>query len=58
MKGLGDQRESIAASQSRIEDTDYAKALSDQVANDILSQASIALRGQENRSAESILGLL
>ncbi|MCK8133047.1 MULTISPECIES: flagellin [Pseudoalteromonas] len=48
----------MAASQSRIEDTDYAKALSDQVANDILSQASIALRGQENRSAESILGLL
>ncbi|MDI4669583.1 flagellin [Pseudoalteromonas shioyasakiensis] len=58
IKGLGNQRENIAASQSRIEDTDYAKAVSDQVANDILSQASIALRGQANRSAESILGLL
>jgi flagellin len=58
IKGLGNQRENIAASQSRIEDTDYAKAVSDQVANDILSQASVALRGQANRSAESILGLL
>ncbi|QLJ09118.1 flagellin [Pseudoalteromonas sp. JSTW] len=58
IKGLGNQRENIAASQSRIEDTDYAKAVSDQIANDILSQASVALRGQANRSAESILGLL
>jgi len=58
IKGLGNQRENIAASQSRIEDTDYAKSVSDQVANDILSQASVALRGQANRSAESILGLL
>lgn len=58
IKGLGTQQENIAASQSRIEDTDYAQAISQQASNDILSQASIALRGQANQSAESILGLL
>ncbi|MCQ8877363.1 flagellin [Pseudoalteromonas shioyasakiensis] len=58
IKGLGTQQENIAASQSRIEDTDYAQAISQQISNDILSQASIALRGQANQSAESILGLL
>ncbi|MDN3378200.1 MULTISPECIES: flagellin [unclassified Pseudoalteromonas] len=58
IKGLGTQQENIAASQSRIQDTDYAQAISQQISNDILSQASIALRGQANQSAESILGLL
>ena len=58
IKGLGNQQENIAASQSRIQDTDYAQAISQQVSNDILSQASIALRSQANQSAESILGLL
>lgn len=58
IKGLGQQRENSAASQSRIQDADYAKAISQQVSNDITAQASIALRGQANQSAESILGLL
>ncbi|NMM40176.1 flagellin [Pseudoalteromonas arctica] len=58
IKGLGTQQENIAASQSRIQDTDYAQAVSQQVSNDILAQASVALRGQANQSAESILGLL
>ena len=58
IKGLGTQQVNIAASQSRIQDTDYAQAVSQQVSNDILAQASIALRGQANQSAESILGLL
>lgn len=58
IKGLGTQQENIAASQSRIQDTDYAQAISQQASNDILSQASMALRGQANQSAESILGLL
>jgi flagellin len=52
------QRENIAASQSRIQDTDYAKVISEQTANDILSQASIALRGQANQSASAVLNLL
>ncbi|KPH63916.1 MULTISPECIES: flagellin [Pseudoalteromonas] len=58
IRGLGEQNENIAASKSRIQDTDYAQAISQQVSNDILAQASIALRGQANQSAESILGLL
>jgi flagellin len=58
IKGLSTQQDNIAASQSRIQDTDYAQAISQQVSNDILAQASIALRGQANQSAESILGLL
>lgn len=58
IKGLGSQQDNIAASQSRIQDTDYAQVISQQASNDILAQASIALRGQANQSAESILGLL
>ena len=58
IKGLGTQQENIAASQSRIQDTDYALAISQQLANDLLAQSSVALRGQANQSAESILGLL
>lgn len=58
IKGLGTQQTNIAASQSRIQDTDYAQAISQQASNDILAQASIALRGQANQSAESILSLL
>jgi len=58
IKGSGTQQENIAASKSRIQDTDYAQAISQQVSNDILTNASIALRGQANQSAESILSLL
>ncbi|CAH9054303.1 Flagellin [Pseudoalteromonas holothuriae] len=58
IKSLGTQAENIAASQSRIEDTDYAKVISEQTANNILSQASIAVRGQANQSASAVLGLL
>lgn len=58
IRGLGMQAENIAASQSRIEDADYAKAITEKTANDILSQASIALRGQANQNAANVLGLL
>ncbi|MFY8272907.1 flagellin [Pseudoalteromonas sp. SSDWG2] len=58
IRSLSQQNENIAASQSRIQDADYARAVSERTANDILSQASIALRGQANQSAASILGLL
>lgn len=58
IRSLGTQQSNIAESQSRIQDTDYAQAASQQIANDILSQASIALRGQANQSASSVLGLL
>ena len=58
IRSLGTQQSNIAESQSRIQDTDYALAASQQIANDILSQASIAVRGQANQSASSVLGLL
>ena len=58
IRSLGTQQSNIAESQSRIQDTDYAQVASQQIANDILSQASIALRGQANQSASSVLGLL
>ena len=48
----------IAASQSRIQDTDFAQAISQKTASDILSQASVALAGQANQSASQVLGLL
>ncbi len=58
IRGLGTQRENIAASQSRIQDADYAREVSQQTANDILAKASIAIRGQANQNAASVLGLL
>lgn len=48
----------IAASQSRIQDTDFAQAISQRTASDILSQASVALAGQANQNASQVLGLL
>ncbi|WP_022944848.1 flagellin [Pseudoalteromonas ruthenica] len=58
IRSLSEQNENVAASQSRIADTDYAKAVSERTSNDILNQASIALRGQANQNAAAILGLL
>lgn len=58
IRGLTNNAINVAASQSRIQDTDYAQAISKQTANDILTQASIALRGQANQNASQVLGLL
>ncbi|MCF2859377.1 flagellin [Pseudoalteromonas sp. SMS1] len=58
IRGLGNQSDRIAESQSRIADTDFAQVAAQRSANDILSQASIALRGQANQSASSVLNLL
>ncbi|GAA79469.1 flagellin [Pseudoalteromonas sp. BSi20495] len=58
IRGLDEKNENISASKNRIQDTDYAKAISQQISNDFLTQASIALRGQANQSAEAILVLL
>jgi flagellin len=58
IRSLGNQEINVAQSQSRIQDADYAQVVSQQVANDILSQASVAIRGQANQSASSVLGLL
>ena len=58
IRGQTNNAINVAASQSRIEDTDYAQTVSEQTANNILSQASIALRGQANQNASQVLGLL
>lgn len=58
IRSLSQQNENIAASQSRIQDADYARVVSERTSNDILNQASIALRGQANQNAAAILGLL
>lgn len=58
IRGLTNNAVNVAASQSRIQDADFASILSQKMANDILSQASIALRGQANQSADQVLGLL
>lgn len=58
IRGLGNQSDRIAESQSRIADTDFAQATAERAANDILSQTSVALRGQANQSASSVLNLL
>lgn len=58
INGLGNQEENVAAARSRIEDTDFAKAVTDKIANDIRSDASIAIKAQANRNASSVLGLL
>lgn len=58
IRGLTNNAVNVAASQSRIQDADFASILSQKTANDILSQASIALRGQANQSADQVLGLL
>jgi flagellin len=58
IRGLTNNAVNVAASQSRIQDADFASILSQKTANDILSQASIALRGQANQSGDQVLGLL
>lgn len=58
IRNLTQQTISSAASQSRIQDTDYAQAVAQKTSSDIISQASIALRGQANQQAASVLSLL
>lgn len=48
----------IQAARSRISDLDYAQATADRTRDDILSQASIAMRGQANISSSQVLNLL
>ena len=58
VRNLTQQNVATAASQSRIQDADYAQLIAQKTSNDILSQASIALRGQANQQASSVLSLL
>ncbi|MDY6928501.1 MAG: flagellin [Pseudomonadota bacterium] len=47
-----------AAARSRIQDTDYAQAVSQQASNDVLGQASIAVQTQANQRQGQVLSLL
>lgn len=58
MENISGQIESSSASRSRITDTDYAKAVSDQIKADTQMDANLALQAQANVSNQSILNLL
>lgn len=47
-----------AAARSRIQDTDYAQATSEQAANDVLGQAALAVQAQSNQQQGQVLSLL
>ena len=57
-RNLQNKEENLAASRSRIEDTDYARTVSEQTKNLLLRDASTALHGQANFSSQQILNLL
>lgn len=46
------------AARSRIQDTDYAQSVSQQTANDVLSQASLTVQAQANQQQGQVLSLL
>ena len=49
---------STSAARSRIQDLDYAQAASQSAANDVLSQANIAVQAQSNQQQGQVLSLL
>lgn len=57
-RALANQSENVAAARSRIEDLDYASAVSQQVANGVREQAAVAVTVQGRISAEQSLKLL
>ncbi len=58
IRGNANQAVNVAASQSRIQDADFAAIASQKVQSDIQSQAALILRGQANQNAGQVLGLL
>ncbi len=57
-RNLSQTQENVAAANSRIGDTDFAQATADRAANDILSQAAIAVQSQANQRQGQVLSLL
>ena len=47
-----------AAARSRIQDTDYAQASSQQAANDMQNQAALTVQAQANQQQGQVLSLL
>jgi flagellin len=58
VSNLGIARESLATSESRIRDADFAAETTNLTRNQILVQAGTAILAQANVSAQSVLGLL
>ena len=58
INNLGSMVENLSASESRIRDTDMAKAMMDHVRNQILVQSSQAMLAQANQQPTSVLQLL
>ncbi|AWB69047.1 flagellin [Saccharobesus litoralis] len=58
INNLSQANENIQASRSRIQDTDYAAAASENVANNVASQAASIVAQQSNQNAGAVLGLL
>ncbi|RDV25063.1 flagellin [Alteromonas aestuariivivens] len=57
-RSLSEADVNIAAARSRIQDTDYAQAVSQSVANDVLGQAAISVQAQANQQQGQVLTLL
>jgi len=57
-KGIDIASENLAASESRIRDTDMAKTITSHVKNQILQQASVSLLSQANTNSQNVLALL
>jgi len=57
-RGLANQNENIEASLSRIQDLDYAKAVTEKVASGIREQASVSVISQARVSGQQALNLL
>jgi flagellin len=55
---LSNVSQNAAASRSRVEDTDYAKASTELARTQIISQAATAMLAQANQSQQSVLALL
>ena len=58
MSNLGSIQINIGASQSRIEDADFAKVTGDLTKSQIMSQAATAMLAQANASKQGVLSLL
>ncbi|MBR8842649.1 flagellin [Pseudoalteromonas sp. JC3] len=58
IRSASNQHENIAASQSRIQDTNYAQAMSQKTSNSILANTAQAILSQANQNASQLLSLL
>ncbi|MGS2720422.1 flagellin N-terminal helical domain-containing protein [Paraglaciecola aestuariivivens] len=57
-RNLSKADENVAAARSRIQDTDYAQAVSSNVEASILSQTTLAVQGMANQQQGQVLSLL